>query len=109
MGFAVAEGPEIENDFHNFAALNFPPEHPARQMQDTFYVGPSGRRAAGAAHPHQPGADPHDAGRAAAGPRHRPGRVYRIDNDLRHSPMFHQVEGLVIDRGIPFGHLKGAS
>ena len=67
MGFAVAEGPDIEDDFNNFAALNIPAEHPARQMHGHVLPrGRAGRAAAGAAHPHQPGADPHDAGRPAA-------------------------------------------
>ena len=109
MGFAVAEGPDIEDDWHNFTALNIPPDHPARQMHDTFYLPPSGDgRAAGAAHPHLAGADPHHAG--AASRRSAiiaPGRTYRRDNDATHTPMFHQVEGLVIDRDTHMGHLKG--
>ena len=108
LGFSVAEGPEIEDDWHNFTALNIPETHPARAMHDTFYF---------------------DRGRATSGrwccaptPRRcrsgrcsrqqppiriiAPGRVYRSDSDATHTPMFHQIEGLVIDRGIHLGHLK---
>ena len=74
LGFAVAEGPHIEDDFHNFDALNMPPEHPARQEHDTFYFNDKARRLAhGAAHPHQPGADPHHEDAGTAHPHHRAG------------------------------------
>ena len=107
LGFSVAEGPEVENDYYNFEALNFPPDHPARAMHDTFYF---------------------DAGRLLRThtssvqirhmennqPPHRilsPGRVYRCDSDMTHTPMFHQVEGLLVDTNIRFtdlmGHLDG--
>ncbi len=103
LGFTVADGPEIEDDFHNFTALNTPEDHPARSMHDTFYV---------------------DGGmvlRTHTSPiqvrymeTHRPpikiiapGRVYRIDSDATHSPMFHQVEGLWIDQQVSFADLKG--
>ena len=107
LGFAVATGPEIEDDWHNFTALNIPESHPARAMHDTFYF---------------PGE--HDGKRMllrthtspvqirtmrAQEPPIRiiaPGRVYRSDSDATHTPMFHQIEGLVIDRGIHMGHLK---
>ena len=108
MGFAVATGPEIEDDWRNFTALNMPETHPARAMHDTFYF---------------PGAD--QAGRRMLLRTHTspvqvrtmmdqpppiriiaPGRVYRSDSDATHTPMFHQVEGLVIDKGIHLGHLK---
>jgi phenylalanyl-tRNA synthetase alpha chain len=108
MGFAVAEGPEIEDDWHNFTALNIPETHPARAMHDTFYF-----------------PDVDDQGRAMLLRTHTspvqirtmtgqkppiriiaPGRVYRSDSDATHTPMFHQIEGLVIDRGIHMGHLK---
>ncbi|PKB14618.1 phenylalanyl-tRNA synthetase alpha subunit [Novosphingobium kunmingense] len=108
MGFAVATGPEIEDDWHNFGALNIPESHPARAMHDTFYF------------PDQDG-----EGRAMLLRTHTspvqiramlaqgapiriiaPGRVYRSDSDATHTPMFHQVEGLVIDKGIHLGHLK---
>ena len=114
MGFGVAMGPEIEDDFHNFEALNIPPEHPARAMHDTFYVG-------------SPDSDPE----LEQGTKHllrthtspvqarymlnnkppiniiAPGRVYRCDSDVTHTPMFHQVEGLMVDEGISFADLKG--
>ena len=103
LGFDVADGPEIEDDFHNFTALNTPENHPARSMHDTFYV---------------------DGGlllRTHTSPIQvrwmethappikiiAPGRVYRVDSDATHSPMFHQVEGLWIDRGVSFADLKG--
>ena len=114
MGFAVASGPEIEDDWHNFTALNIPESHPARAMHDTFYfpdkapdggamllrthTSPVQIRAMLAASASQPGGAPL---RIIA-----PGRVYRSDSDATHTPMFHQVEGLVIDRGIHLGHLK---
>lgn len=112
MGFIVAEGPDIEDDFHNFTALNFPPGHPAREMHDTFYL-PD---------------DPDEKGEAAKKllrthtstvqirtmTKQKPpiriitmGRTYRSDYDMTHTPMFHQIEGLVIDRGTHMGHLKG--
>jgi len=108
MGFAVATGPEIEDDWRNFTALNIPETHPARAMHDTFYF-----------------PDTDEEGRAMLLRTHTspvqirtmmsqeppiriiaPGRVYRSDSDATHTPMFHQVEGLVIDRGIHMGHLK---
>src|SRR6478735_2959362 len=127
MGFAVATGPEIEDDWHNFTALNMPESHPARAMHDTFYfpdAAPEGQVSSGGS---EAGAE-----RLPAGQKRRmllrthtspvqvrtmvsqgapvriiaPGRVYRSDSDATHTPMFHQVEGLVIDRGIHLGHLK---
>jgi phenylalanyl-tRNA synthetase alpha chain len=112
MGFAVAEGPDIEDDWHNFTALNIPPEHPARQEHDTFYL---------------PGSDGDGNGEdrmvlrthtspvqirtmQKSQPPLRiicPGRTYRCDSDATHSPMFHQVEGLVVDETTHMGHLKG--
>lgn len=103
LGFSVAEGPEIEDDFHNFEALNFPPDHPAREEQDTFFL-KDGRLLRTHTSPVQ------IRTMLSRKPPIRvicPGRVYRKDNDLRHSPMFHQVEGLAVDRGITFGDLKG--
>ena len=112
MGFTVAEGPDIEDDWHNFTALNFPPGHPAREMHDTFYL-PD---------------DPAEQGEAAKKllrthtstvqvrymtGRQPPfkiivmGRTYRSDYDMTHTPMFHQIEGLLIDKDINMGHLKG--
>jgi phenylalanyl-tRNA synthetase alpha chain len=108
MGFAIAEGPDVETDWHNFSALNIPAHHPARDDQDTFYLTAP------------PGAPPpvlrtHTSpvqirAMLARGVPLRvivPGRTYRADHDATHSPMFHQVEGLVIDRDITLGHLKG--
>jgi phenylalanyl-tRNA synthetase alpha chain len=105
MGFAIAEGPEVEQDYYNFEALNLPKDHPARDMQDSFYIteeflmrthtSPVQVRTMQAATPNQPI-------RIIA-----PGKVYRRDYDATHSPMFHQVEGLVIDKNISFSDLKG--
>lgn len=103
MGFAVHEGPEIEDDIHNFEALNIPPEHPARAMHDTFYCD-NGLLLRTHTSPVQIRA------METQSPPLRliaPGRVYRRDSDLTHSPMFHQVEGLMVDRAISFAHLKG--
>lgn len=105
MGFKVAEGPEIEADYYNFEALNIPRDHPAREMQDSFYVtedillrthtSPVQVRTMEKLAPQIPV-------KIIV-----PGRVYRRDDDATHSPMFNQIEGLVIDKGITFGHLKG--
>lgn len=103
LGFTVAEGPEVEDDFHNFTALNIPESHPARAMHDTFYF------------------DAHTLLRTHTSPVQirameqqppplrviAPGRVYRCDSDATHSPMFHQVEGLWVDEEVTFAHLKG--
>ncbi len=108
MGFAVAEGPDIEDDWHNFEALNIPPEHPARQMFDTFYLEAEqdGRPLLLRTH-----TSPVQIRTMLAGkPPFRiiaPGRTYRRDSDATHTPMFHQVEGLLIDRRTHMGHLKG--
>ncbi|MBK1699923.1 phenylalanine--tRNA ligase subunit alpha [Thiococcus pfennigii] len=102
-GFTSAEGPEVEDDYHNFAALNIPEHHPARAMHDTFYF------------------DAHRLLRTHTSPVQirvmetqappikviAPGRVYRCDSDLTHTPMFHQVEGLLVDEGVSFADLKG--
>jgi phenylalanyl-tRNA synthetase alpha chain len=122
LGFSVATGPEIEDDWRNFTALNIPESHPARAMHDSFYFPEQMNREAVAA-----GLDPGFAGNAvrmllrthtspvqirtmqtAEPPLYiiAPGRTYRSDSDATHTPMFHQVEGLVIDRGIHLGHLK---
>jgi phenylalanyl-tRNA synthetase alpha chain len=101
-GFTVAVGPEIEDDFHNFTALNVPAAHPARAMHDTFYF-PDGRLLRTHTSPVQIRA------MQAKGVPIRviaPGRVYRCDSDMTHTPMFHQVEGLVIDRDVSFANLK---
>ncbi len=145
LGFAVATGPEIEDDWHNFTALNIPETHPARAMHDTFYVVPSPLRGRGKSReaakgegqyevPSSPG-QPLSPTLSPEGEREQkmllrthtspvqiramlaaggsqpirliaPGRTYRSDSDATHTPMFHQVEGLVIDRGITLGHLK---
>ncbi len=103
LGFSAAQGPEIELDFYNFEALNIPPDHPARDMQDTFYV------------------DEKVLLRTHTSPIQvrtmevmkppiriiAPGKVYRCDSDITHTPMFHQVEGLMVDRDVSFAHLKG--
>jgi len=108
MGFRVAEGPHIEDDFHNFTALNIPPEHPARQEHDTFYLPP---RADGSRMVLRTHTSPVQIRTMLAQqPPLRiivPGRTFRADHDATHSPMFHQVEGLVIDRTTHMGHLKG--
>jgi phenylalanyl-tRNA synthetase alpha chain len=103
IGFEVAEGPEIEDDFHNFEALNIPAHHPARAMQDTFYFG-DGRVLRTHTSPVQIRV------MQASKPPLRiiaPGRVYRCDSDLTHTPMFHQVEGLMVGEDVSFAHLKG--
>ncbi len=103
LGFEVAEGPEVEDDYHNFEALNIPPEHPARAMHDTFYF------------------DTHRLLRTHTSPVQihvmesrspplrviAPGRVYRCDSDVTHTPMFHQVEGFLVDEDVSFADLKG--
>ncbi len=101
-GFEVAEGPEIEDDFHNFEALNIPPHHPARAMHDTFYL-EDGRLLRTHTSPVQIRVmkERPPPLRIIA-----PGRVYRCDSDATHSPMFHQVEGLVVDRAVTFAGLK---
>jgi phenylalanyl-tRNA synthetase alpha chain len=109
MGFAVAEGPQVETDWYNFDALNIPPEHPARQEHDTFFM----HRDAGDARPphvlrtHTSPVQIRAMTQAGAPIRViAPGRVYRMDMDQTHSPMFHQVEGLAIDRNISMANLK---
>ena len=122
MGFSVAEGPDIEDDFHNFTALNFPKGHPARDMHDTFFMAPA-RGEEGAERPTgtQESEGEKKVLRTHTSPVQirtminekppiriiAPGRTFRCDSDQTHTPMFHQVEGLVIDKGIHMGHLKG--
>jgi phenylalanyl-tRNA synthetase alpha chain len=117
MGFDVADGPELESDWHSFTSLNNPPNHPARSMQDTFYVDIDGDD--GIPYNLRPHTSPMQvryahahikkhAGKAM--PEIRviaPGRTYRVDSDATHSPMFHQVEGLWIDENVSFADLKG--
>ena len=119
MGFSLAEGPDIEDDFHNFTALNFPPKHPARDMHDTFWLAPDERGERKLLRTHTSPvqvrvmqrtneAVPAWVANGQAPPIRVivPGRVYRSDSDATHTPMFHQMEGLVIDRAIHMGHLK---
>ena len=103
LGFDVAEGPEVEDEFHNFEALNIPAHHPARAMHDTFYFG-DGQLLRTHTSPVQIRVLEHQAPpvRIIA-----PGRVYRCDSDITHTPMFHQVEGLLIDENVSFSDLKG--
>lgn len=102
IGFAVVDGPEIEDDYHNFAALNIPEHHPARAMHDTFYC-----NADLLLRTHTSNVqirymnDTRPPLRVIA-----PGRVYRCDSDMTHTPMFHQVEGIMVDEGVTFAHLK---
>ena len=103
IGFEVVEGPEIEDDYHNFEALNIPAHHPARAMQDTFYF-PDGRLLRTHTSPVQIRV------MKSCRPPLRiiaPGRVYRCDSDQTHTPMFHQVEGLMVGEDVSFAHLKG--
>ncbi len=104
MGFEVAEGPDIEDDYHNFQALNIPPEHPARDMQDTFYVDRENFLLRTHTSPVQI-----RTMEKQRPPIHiiAPGKVYRRDADLTHTPMFHQVEGLLVDVDVTFADLKG--
>jgi phenylalanyl-tRNA synthetase alpha chain len=102
MGYSVEDGPEVEDDWHNFEALNIPPDHPARDDQDTFYV-------AGGLVLRTHTSPVQARVMESRQPPIRiivPGRVYRRDSDLRHAPMFHQIEGLLVDENITFGHLK---
>lgn len=112
MGFTAALGPDIEDDFHNFTALNFPPEHPAREMHDTFYLpdveGKEGDEAKRLLRTHTSTVQI----RTMMGNKPPfkiviPGRVYRSDYDMTHTPVFHQLEGLLVDKNIHMGHLKG--
>ncbi|MDO1557821.1 phenylalanine--tRNA ligase subunit alpha [Brevundimonas sp. 2R-24] len=107
MGFSVAEGPDIEDDWHNFTALNFPPRHPAREMHDTFFLKAAEGEERKVLRTHTSPVQVRVM--QSQQPPIRivaPGRTYRCDSDATHTPMFHQIEGLVIDRGIHMGHLK---
>jgi phenylalanyl-tRNA synthetase alpha chain len=107
LGFAIAEGPDVELDDYNFTKLNIPPDHPARQMHDTFYVA---KQADGSSHVLRTHTSPVQVRTMLSQkPPIRivvPGRTYRVDSDATHSPMFHQFELLVIDKDIHLGHLK---
>lgn len=116
MGFTIAEGPDVESDFYNFTALNMPPSHPARQMQDSFYLA-SEPAVAGTAEQGEPlvlrtqTSPVQVRTMLSTKPPIRiiaPGRTFRCDYDQTHAPMFHQVEGLLIDESTHMGHLKGA-
>ena len=103
LGFDVAEGPEVESDYYNFEALNFPKDHPARDMQDTFFVSDEI-----VLRTHTSPNQIRTMERQSPPVRIIvPGKVYRCDSDLTHTPMFHQVEGLLVDEDISFGDLKG--
>jgi phenylalanyl-tRNA synthetase alpha chain len=107
MGFAIAEGPDIETDDYNFTKLNFPPDHPARDMHDTFFFNPGPDRTRKVLRTHTSPVQVRTM--LTQKPPIRvicPGRTYRCDSDQTHTPMFHQVEGLVIDRSAHLGHLK---
>ncbi|MDI6801798.1 MAG: phenylalanine--tRNA ligase subunit alpha [Thermodesulfovibrionales bacterium] len=103
MGFSVEEGPEIELDYYNFEALNIPKDHPARDMQDTFYVSPDI-----VLRTHTSPVQVRVMEKRKPPVRFiAPGKVYRCDADVTHTPMFHQIEGLMVDKGINFSNLKG--
>ncbi len=103
MGFSIAEGPEVEGEYYNFEALNIPADHPARDMQDTFYVAPGVvlRTHTSPVQVRVMESQPPPVKIVA------PGKVYRCDSDTTHSPMFHQVEGLLVEEGVTFADLKG--
>ena len=103
LGFEIVEGPEIETDYYNFEALNIPPNHPARDMQDTFYISDKT-----VLRTHTSPTQPRVMEKTEPPVRIiAPGKVYRCDSDLTHTPMFHQVEGLLVDENVSFGDLKG--
>ncbi len=107
MGFAIAEGPDIETDDYNFTKLNFPPDHPARDMHDTFFLAPGAQGGKKVLRTHTSPVQVRTM--LAQKPPIRvicPGRTYRCDSDQTHTPMFHQIEGLVIDKQANLGHLK---
>ena len=113
LGYELADGPEIEDDWHNFEALNFPPHHPARAMHDTFYFPPDAKGVARLLRTHTSGVQVRYMGRLSEDGGAPPlrmiaaGKVYRSDSDQTHSPMFHQVEGLLVDEHSTFADLKG--
>jgi phenylalanyl-tRNA synthetase alpha chain len=103
LGFQVEEGPEIETDYYNFEALNIPKDHPARDMQDTFYI-----EEETVLRTHTSPVQIHTMENREPPLRIiAPGKVYRCDSDVSHTPMFHQIEGLMVDKGVSFSHLKG--
>jgi phenylalanyl-tRNA synthetase alpha chain len=108
MGFAIAEGPDVETDFNNFTALNFPEKHPARDMHDTFFFQPGEDGTRKLLRTHTSPVQVRTM--LSQKPPIRivaPGRTFRCDSDQTHTPMFHQIEGLVIEEGVHMGHLKG--
>jgi phenylalanyl-tRNA synthetase alpha chain len=107
MGFKLAKGPDIEDDWHNFTALNMPPNHPARQMQDTFYLPQTGEQPTVLRTHTSPVQIRTMLNQKPPIRIIAPGRTYRCDYDMTHTPMFHQFEGLVIDETTHMGHLKG--
>ena len=108
LGYELADGPEIEDDWHNFEALNFPPHHPARAMHDTFYFPPDASGVARLLRTHTSGVQVRYMDQHAPPLRMiAAGKVYRSDSDQTHSPMFHQVEGLLVDEHATFADLKG--
>ena len=108
LGYELADGPEIEDDWHNFEALNFPPHHPARAMHDTFYFPPDASGVARLLRTHTSGVQVRYMDQHAPPLRMiAAGKVYRSDSDQTHSPMFHQVEGLLVDEYSTFADLKG--
>src|SRR5512135_2027488 len=108
LGYEVADGPEIEDDWHNFGALNFPPDHPARTMHDTFWIKPDKSGDARLLRTHtSPVQIRAMKGRQPPLRLIAPGKVYRSDSDQTHSPMFHQVEGLLVDETSTMADLKG--
>jgi len=103
LGFSIVEGPEIESDYYNFEALNIPKHHPARDMQDTFYISDNT-----VLRTHTSPTQPRVMEKQEPPVRIiAPGKVYRCDSDITHTPMFHQVEGLLVDEDVSFGDLKG--
>jgi phenylalanyl-tRNA synthetase alpha chain len=103
LGFDIVEGPEVETDYYNFEALNIPKNHPARDMQDTFYISENV-----VLRTHTSPTQPRIMEKQRPPVRIiAPGKVYRCDSDLTHTPMFHQIEGLLVDRNVSFGDLKG--
>lgn len=108
MGFVIAEGPDVETDFNNFTALNFPEKHPARDMHDTFFFGPGDDGTRKLLRTHTSPVQVRTMLNQKPPIRIvAPGRTYRCDSDQTHTPMFHQIEGLVIEDGVHMGHLKG--
>ena len=102
IGFSVEEGPDVENEYNNFTALNTPDNHPARDMQDTFYIGENVLRT------HTSPVQIHAMEKQEPPIRIiAPGRVFRCDSDVSHTPMFHQIEGLMVDKNLSFGDLQG--